>query len=542
MNKIFNTTKSIIFSQQKTIFSSAILISTTIIIARFFGFLRFRVLASYFTKDQLDLFFASFRIPDIIFEILITGALTSTFIPIFIQYKDDKRELNKNISSIMNIIFLLMLIIIIFILFFIDIIIPLITPGYSKEKIQQIIFFSRILLLGQLPFLVLGNFLTGIGQANKTFFLPSIAPIFYNLSIIIVTVFFYKNLALMAPIIGVVLGSIIIFLIQLPLLFTQNFSYLPLFKINNAVKQFFRLAIPRTLTVIVSQIDATIDLTLTTFLNAGAYTSFYLAQHLQLLPVSIIGMAFGQASLPYLSDLVKEKKNTQLKQVIEEVILTLLFLSLPFAAFFIFARTPLIRLFFGGEKFDWGATVETAITLSYFAFSLPFHSLYYFFTRCFYAFSDTKTPFFISFFSILLNVFFSVVFIFYLKLPVWSLAISFSLSIIINIALLFFLLLKKINGLNYKKLNTEIIKIVIISFLPTLPSYIFLKIADPLIFNTSYTINVFFLLSSVALIYLFWYIFLSWIFNVKQLYLFTQLIIKAKKYQKKIIEVFTQYE
>jgi len=541
MNKIVSATRSIIFSKQKTIFSSALLIATTIIIARFFGFLRFRVLASYFAKEQLDIFFASFRIPDIVFEILITGALTSSFIPIFIKYKEDREELSKNISSIINIIFFSLFLIIIFIFTFLDKIIPLITAGYSQEKINQIIIFSRILLLGQLPFLILGNFLTGIGQANKTFLLPSIAPIFYNLAIITATIFF-NHVGLLAPIIGVVLGSFLIFLIQIPLLFIDSFSYRLLFKVNYAVKDFFHMAIPRILTVAVSQIDATIDLTLTTFLKTGSYTAFYLAQHLQLLPVSIIGIAFGQASLPYLSDLVKEKKENELKEIITETILALLFLSLPFAVFFIFSRTPLIRLFFGGEKFDWEATVQTAITLSYFALAIPFHSLYYFFTRCFYALLDTKTPFIISFLSIIFNTCLSLFFIFGLKLPVWALALSFSLSIFLNVSFLFFSLIKKINGLNYQKLMIEVCKILFTSFLAAIPSYLFLKIADPLIFNTRYTINVFFLLSSVALIYFFWYLFLSWLINIQSLYLFTKLIIKAKEYQKKIIEIFTQYE
>jgi len=541
MNRIVRVTKSLIFSQQKTIFSSAVLIATTIIIARFFGFLRFRILASYFPKEQLDIFFASFRIPDIVFEILITGALTSSFIPIFIKYKENKEELSKNISSIVNIIFFSLFLLIIFIFTFLDKIIPLITAGYSQEKINQIIIFSRILLLGQLPFLILGNFLTGIGQANKTFILPSVAPIFYNLAIIMATIFF-NYLGLLAPILGVVFGSLSIFLIQIPLLFIDGFSYQLVFKINQAVKDFFQMAVPRILTVAVSQIDATIDLTLTTFLSAGSYTAFYLAQHLQLLPVSIIGIAFGQASLPYLSDLAKEKKESELKEIIVDTILTLLFLSFPFTVFFIFSRTPLTRLFFGGEKFDWEATVKTAITLSYFALAIPFHSLYYFFTRCFYALLDTKTPFVISFLSIIINTLLSLLFIFYFKLPVWSLALSFSIAIILNVSFLFLLLTKKIAHLNYQKMVIETAKIFLASFIAAIPSYLFLKIADPLIFNTRYTINVFFLLSSVALIYFFCYIFLSWLINIQQLYLFTKLIIKAKEYQKKIVEIFTQYE
>lgn len=541
MNKIVKVTKSLIFFQQKTIFSSAILIAATIIVARFFGFLRFRVLASYFPKEQLDIFFASFRIPDIIFEILITGALTSSFIPIFIKYKDNPKELRENISSIINLIFLILFLIILTLFLFLKKITLVITPGFSPQKVDQITFFSSILLFGQLPFLILGNFLTGIGQANKIFFLPSIAPIFYNLAIITTTIFLHQ-LGLLAPVMGVVFGSLTIFLIQIPLLFFDGFLYQFVLKINAAVKEFFQMAIPRILTVIISQIDATIDLTLSTFLKAGSYTAFYLAQHLQLLPVSVIGIAFGQASLPYLSYLVKEKKEIELKQIVEETILCLIFLSLPFAIFFIFGRTPLVRLFFGGEKFDWEATVLTAKTLSYFALGLPFHTLYYFLTRCFYAFLDTKTPFLIGIFSIIVNTFFSVFFIFFLKLPVFALALSFSLAITLNTLSLFLFLTKKIKNINYSYLIGETLKIFTATLIASLPSYLFLKVADPWIFNTRYTINVFFLLFSVALIYFFWYLFLSWVLDVKQLYLFTKLIGKAKEYQKKIIELFNQYD
>src|SRR4030042_2739744 len=104
MNKILDKTRAFIFSQQKSIFSSAMIISTMIVISSFVGFLRYRVLSNYFPKEQLDLFLASFRIPDLIFEILITGALTTSFIPIFIKYQKNQDEFNQNISAIINLI------------------------------------------------------------------------------------------------------------------------------------------------------------------------------------------------------------------------------------------------------------------------------------------------------------------------------------------------------------------------------------------------------------------------------------------------------
>ena len=471
MERFFKKTKNFIFSKQGSIVSSALILSVMIIVSRFFGFIRYRTLAGFFNKEELDIFFASFRIPDLVFEILITGALTSTFIPIFIRYQNNKKELSESISTIINTIFLGLIFFIVVLCLFLEIFMPFITPGYSQIKNEQVVLYSRLLLLGQLPFLVLGNFLTGIGQANKTFLLTAIAPILYNVAIIVATIFFANQIFLLAPILGVIVGAFVFLIIQLPLLIHSDFSYQFIIKKTKALLEFFRMMVPRAFTVIVAQIDATIDLTLTTFLGAGAYTVFYLAQHLQLLPVSVIGIAFGQASLPYLSEMNTRGKSEEFKNIVVESILNLFFLTIPIMSFFVFARTPLVRLFFGGEKFDWDATVLTAVTLSYFSLSLPFHSIYYFLTRCFYALLDSRTPFYISVFSIILNISLSLIFIFVFHFPVWALAISFSTSMIVNVLVLFVLLSRKMGNVDFSSLFRETAKISVATLLASVISY-----------------------------------------------------------------------
>ncbi len=542
MERLLKKTQDFIFAKQKSIFSSAILLSFMIVLTSLSGFLRYRILAGYFNTEELDIFFASFRIPDIIFEILITGALTSTFIPIYLKYKENKKELSENISSIINLIFLALTVFVVIVSLFLDKIIPALTPGYDLVKMEKIINLSRLLLLGQLPFFVLGNFLTGIGQANKTFFLSALAPIIYNLTIILTTVFLYPTLFLLAPIWGVVIGAFFLFVIQIPLFFKSDFNYQFILKKSKGLTEFIKMVIPRAFTVIVAQIDATIDLTLTTFLGSGAYTVFYLAQHLQLLPVSVIGIAFGQASLPYLTEMFQEKKIGEFKKIISDSLLNLFYLTIPIAFFFIFARTPLVRLFFGGQKFDWEATVSTAVTLSYFSLSLPFHGSYYFLTRCFYSMHDSRTPFYVSIFSIFINTLLSLLSIFIFHLPVWSLALSFSVSMIINTSLLFIIISSRLHGLGLKSIFVEIGKMFFSAFLSAFVSYFSMKFFDGLIFDTSRTINVFFLLGSVGLIHFVLYLFLSWLFNLKEIYLLTSLIIKIKEYQKKFTEIYIQYE
>ena len=173
----------------------------------------------------------------------------------------------------------------------------------------------------------------------------------------------------------------------------------------------------------------------------------------------------------------------EFKKIIIDSILNILFLIIPISIFFVFARTPLVRLFFGGDKFDWQATVQTALTLSYFSFALPFHAIYYLLTRCFYAVMDSKTPFFISVVAILVNTGLSLLFVFYFHFPIWSLAISFSISMIMNSSTLFFFLSKKISGFDYRFLAIELGKILFASATAGIPSYFLMRFLDGLVFE-----------------------------------------------------------
>lgn len=539
MDRLFNNTKKIIFTKQKDILSSALILSVMIVVSRFFGFIRFRTLATYFSKEELDLFFAAFRIPDFVFEILISGALTSAFIPLFIKYEKNKEELNRKVSSIVNFLMAGLAIFVIIAFIFADRLVPFLTPGFSKEKIDTIVSLSRILLVSQLPFMVLGNILSGIAQANKTFIITAIAPILYNLGIILGTILLGDSLWIYAPVMGVVIGGFMFFIVQVPVAFIIGFKY-QLFSFDKKTfKEFFTLFLPRVLTILTTQIDLTIDLILASLMGAGSYTIFFFGQHLSLFPVSFIGMAFGQASLPYLSDLYKESKFHEIKKLFVDSLLQLLYLIVPISLFFIFARTPIVRLFYGGVKFDWEGTVLTALTLSYFAITIPFHTIFYFINRAFYATYDTKTPFFINFFSVLLNIIFSLYFVFVLKAPIWSLAISFSISITINVILLIIFFYKKIGGFDVHKLLLNTTKIYLISFVSAFISYGLMKILDKLVLDTTRTINIAILLTSVGFFFLSIYLFLSWLLEVEEVYVLSQLMVKMKEMKRKISETFT---
>ena len=347
-------------------------------------------------------------------------------------------------------------------------------------------------------------------------------------------------MGLYGPVFGAVIGATLFLLIQLPIIIVLKVKYQP-FKFDVKVLiEFINLFIPRLLTVITTQIDLTIDLFLAVItLGVGAFAIFDIAQQFQFVPITFIGIAFAQAALPYLSDLYSEKKIDEYKRIFVNSILQLMYLIVPISLMLIIMRTPIIRLFYGGHKFDWEGTVQTARTLSFFCLAMPLHTIFYFITRAFYSAHDTKTPFKLNSLSVVINTSLSIFFLRILQMPIWSLALAFSAAITINVIFLLYFFYKKITEFDYKKLLYHVAKIYLAGFISVLISYPAMKLIDGLIIDTTRTINVFFLLSVISAIYGVTYLLLSWILNIEEIYLFGQLFRKMKQIKKIVIELFT---
>ncbi len=542
MNKLFAGTKNLILSKQHSLISSTIIIAVTIVLSRLLGLARYRIYNTYFSKEELDILLASFRIPDIIFEILITGALSSVIVPLFVKYHKKQEEFNSLMSSIITSILIFLAVFIVIFLFVGDWVVAVITPGFSPVAIQYVSYLTKVLLVSQLPFLVFSSILTSVGQARKTFILTSAAPIIYNLSVIACTIVLVPYLHLLAPVIGVGAGALLMFITQLPLLKSSQLIFTLGIKKSQGMKEFVTVIVPRITVVLAAQIDATIDLTLTSLMGTGAYTSFYYAQALQLFPVSFIGISLSQAALPYLSEAYNDGDLLKFRKIVSESILSILFLTIPIVSFFIFARTPLIRFIFGGQKFDWNITVQTANTLTFFALAIPAHSIYYIITKCFYSFLDSKTPFIVSFLTTILNTILSVFFVFVLHLPVWYIAIAFAVSITLNVIILIVILSRRIIGLDIVLMTTELIKIVISTFIASFCVYWGMKLLDGLILDTSRTINVFVLLFTGGVSYILSYMFFAWTLGVKEVSIIGSFLHKARQYRRRVIEIYTDIE
>src|SRR3989344_837976 len=277
MVKLLRKTFNILNRQQTNILSAASVIMTAVFLSRILGLFRDRLLAVRFTPEELGIYYAAFRLPNMIFELLVMGALASAFIPVFTAFLDTKGKENafRLASAVINIGMVLFVIAAVPIYIFARNISALMAPGFSDSQIEVMVSFTRIMIIAQVFPLIIGNFLTGILQSFRNFLVPSLAPVIYNLGIIIGILFLTPTAGLYAPAIGVVIGAFLFTLIQITPVLSYGYKHSADFSYKNpGVRSVGRLMLPRTLGLAVSQIDTTIDLALSSLLGASSETVF----------------------------------------------------------------------------------------------------------------------------------------------------------------------------------------------------------------------------------------------------------------------------
>lgn len=515
--------KNLFTKKQTTILSAAFVIFLMVTISRVLGLIRDRLLTGRFTADELGVYFAAFRLPNSIFEILVMGAVSVAFIPVFTSYlsQDKKSEAYQVASSVINISLLVFALVFVFIFTFAPKISMFIAPGFNKEELKLMISFTRIMLFFQVIPLLIGNFLTGILQSFRQFLIPALAPVVYNLGIILGIIFLSPFFGLYGPVLGVILGSFLFLLIQLPFLSMLGYRHLLTINLRHpGVKEIGKLMIPRTIGMAASQIDSTIDLVLASLLGARSVTVFHLAQHLQLFPVGLFGLTIAQASLPNLSENASRGNLDNFKHSFLASFHQILFLIFPASAILIVLRIPAVRLVFGADRFDWAATVLTGKTLAFFSLSLFAQGTIHLLARAFYALYDSKTPVKIAVVSILTNTTLSIFFIQVLSLPVWALGLSTSVASVINAFFLLLILDRKVGGFERRKLILPFLKIVAATLITALFLYVPMKLFDQLVFDTTRTLNLLLLTGTASFIGLSVYLFLAWFFNIEEVIIF----------------------
>ena len=476
MNQILNRGKKIFLSEQTSILSAATVIMVMTVASLILGLLRQRVILNFFNPTEASLFFAAFRLPDLVFEVLIYGMFSSAFIPIFTKLlKKDTKEAWETASRTVNICLIIFGVAAILIAIFADQLYRLIAPGYSIEQIHVIANLARIMFFAQGIF-VISYVLTSVLESLRRFLIPALAPLIYNLGLIFGTLFLHQRFGLMAPAIGVVLGALTHFLIQLPLAYQLGFRFSKSIKPNDGVKHIAKLAAPRLIDLGFQQIADTTVLFFASLISTSSYTYFTLASSLQAAPVRLFGTSLAKAALPTLT---RENENLdKFRDILFKTIYQMFFLVMPVVVLFIVLRIPIVRILFGTSIFDWKATVETGMVLTGFAVGISFQTFVPMLARGFYALHDTQTPVIISVIGDSFVVIGELVLVKGLGLSSWALAASYSLGALVETVILLFLLRSRLRNFSIIKVTLPLWKTLTASIVSGSVMYYLLKFFD----------------------------------------------------------------
>jgi len=460
----------------ETIAGAALIVSIAGVMSRVLGLFRDRILASSFgAGDVLDTYYAAFRVPDLIYNFLIVGALSAAFIPVFTGLVTRKnKEKSWDLASGLITLQVVAIVIISLIFFiFAPYLMKLITPGFSPEKIDSTANMTRIMFLSPL-FLGISAIFGGILTSYKRFLIYSIAPIFYNIGIIIGAVFFVKFLGISGLAWGVVLGAFMHFMLQYGAVKFVGFSYQPrrlseIIKDVN-IRKVIKLMIPRSMAMGVSQINLLVVTIFASMMASGSLAVFNFANNLQSVPLGIFGISFSIAAFPKLSSLAAEENMDKFNYVFNRTFKRILFFVIPASVIIFSLRAEIVRAVLGSGKFDWEDTTATLWVLGFLSMSLFAQSTIPLLTRCFYALENTKTPFYAALISESVNILMIVLLI--ERYQVKGLAIAFSLASIFNMGVLYFLLDKKFKDVKKQKILKPVVKILVASAFAALLIYL----------------------------------------------------------------------
>jgi len=526
MNKIIDRGKKLLTDPQDSVLSAASIIMVMIIASRVLGLVRQRVLAHFFTASELSLFFAAFRLPDLIFEILVFGTFSSAFIPVFTRslVKGEKKAWDIA-STVVNLGMIIFLILSLSLGLGADKFYAILAPGFASADQQKVADLARILFAAQ-GFFVVSYVLTAVLESLRRFFIPALAPLFYNLGIILGTLLLSSKLGLFAPVVGVVIGASSHFLIQLPFAMKLGFRFKSKIKITDEVKRIGKLALPRLVETSFLQLSKSAELFFASLISIPSYTYYTFGNTLQLLPVGLFGTSIAKAALPTLT---RQTENLlEFRKTILDALYQMAFLILPVSAALIVLRVPIIRLIYGTGIFGWEATLQTGYVVSAFALGIIFQAGAAILARGFYALHDTKTPVIISVTSIFITLVADYLLIRVIKTDIWGLALAFTIGSSFQAVTLFYFINKKIDSFSLK-LFLPFIKAFFAAFISGGFMYFILKFFDrsvwvkqlsflgkleiiqnlpfeSFVLDTRYTVNLiiltFFVLGSGTVIYL----------------------------------------
>ncbi len=431
------------------------MISAMILLSRLLGFVREVITTTFFTRAETDPFYAAFIIPDFMYYLLVGGALSAAFIPLFSEYlaKGEEEEGWKMASTFINLTIILLAVFSLLGIIFARQLAPLQAYSMKEGKLELLVELTRM-MFPAVFFTALAGLMGGVLNSYQRFFIPVLGPVLYNIGIIFGAWFLGPRFGIKGMAFGVVGGALVNFLTQATFVFKiakgYNLSYLDLK--HPGLKRIVVLMIPALVGLSATQLNIWITTNMASALPEGSITYLRLAQRLVLLPLGIFAMAVSTAFFPTLSQLTAVGKWEEFKESLALGIRAILFITIPSAIGFITMRREIIRLLFERGEFTPAQTELTAYALFFYSLGLFAHGAIQILPRGFYALKDTITPVKVTSVTVLLSIFLNFIFLKFTNLQHGGLALSFSLMGVANMLLSLFLLRRKVGGIQGRKI------------------------------------------------------------------------------------------
>lgn len=436
---------------------AAALLAGSALLSSVLGLIRDRLLNGLYYDTYptgIDAYTVAFTIPDFMFFILVSGALSVTFIPVFNQRlaANNKRSAWELSTSMVNMMALVTLVASILIIIFAEPLVRYVVgPGLDEASRALAVSMMRVIAVNPFLFAV-ATVIASMQQAIGRFTFFALAPTVYNIGIIIGTLFFTNGInifgwqvfggGIMGVALGVVLGSILQLLVSSIGLYGMGFDYR--FKIywkNKGFRKVLGLLPARSLDQGIDYVNSIVETNLASRMVAGSVRAYQQAVTLSYVPISLIGVAISTAAFPKMAERLGEGRPDLFKSELQAVLRVIIWLALPVTVITFFGRGYLVNFIKNG-----GDTLMASL-LGILAIAILFRSIYHIAARSFYAQQDTKTPLYISFFTIGLNITLAVWFTFGLNLAVYGLAWATVIVSAVEVVILFVVMSRRIQGL-----------------------------------------------------------------------------------------------
>lgn len=458
--------------------ASAGIVAVGTFASRVLGFVRDMILAGAFGASVVaDAFYVAFRIPNFLRELLAEGSMSAAFVPVFSEYltlkgKEEAKKLARVTFTLLAIMSTVMVVVG---MIFSPQIVSVIARGFlgDPEKFYLTTLLTRI-MFPFLLFISLAALVMGVLNSTQNFGPPAFSSAVYNLvniaTLLLLAPYFQEPV--FAAAIGVTLGGLAQFLIQLPALHRQGLSIAllkPTFPLHAGVVKMGRLILPTIFGLSVTQVNLLVNTFLASYLPLGSVSYLYYGMRLIHFPLGIFAVALSTALLPTLSSQAAKKDFAALSRSFSFGLRFVFFITFPALLGLIVFRVPIVQTLFERGAFDRVATLGTADTLLFYALGLWAFAGVRIVVPVFYALQDTKTPVKIGVFAMLINLVLNLLLM--RSLEHRGLALATSLAAIFNFLALLIVLKQKIHWTDGKRILVSHFKVMLSSLVLLIPAY-----------------------------------------------------------------------